>query len=558
MNKYTLVFLLGLLSLVQATIVANSLEYEDVTSAVCYSYLKGEDVYLVYPNQAASVVASKLSGEVFLVESDTRPVHVGLKSSITARGITPEVFTSEDSYKSNLELAKLSGAESFIIIDPAYSYNVVTLFAYAKRTNSFILFANAENTDSVKDFLDKNTVNSLFLFGNIDPEVQDAVKSLGISYDELNEGDKYENNIALLEKYYGLGGGAQVYFSDGNIIEESIIDASYPTVLISYTIPDETYKFLKNKRNNDEITIGVLIGNQYTSTMYNFKKNIEEDTGKEFSVIVKFAKVTPGPDGGEMGELDEYLLPTSDLKIELKQMIFNKNTNELEIIFENTGETLAYVKFTGNLSLNGEYLQSLGEEEFFEVDKGEEVGLRYKISDIQEGTLNTYLNVFYSSSKLAVEKGFIAEWEIARIDYEDLSDIEISTAEFDPSANILTMKIANNGDVPAYFKVEAVYSMPGELPTAIVDEKVYTVEPGTAYTAQMRGVVVGVEEYTGMNMTTKVTYGEREAFMEKETEKEVSILGAAEDMTMLYLLALIIIIVIIAAYLLLSKKKGKK
>jgi len=560
MNRYALVFLLGLISLVNATVVANSLDYEDVVSAICYSYVKGEAVELVYPDQPPSAIISGLSNDsVFLVKSEEKPVYVGLESSLNANDIEYETFQSADVYETNIELAGKSGAENFIVTDPSYSHNVVSLLPYAKRTNSFILFADSENSESLKNFLETHTVSSLLLFGNLDDEVKEAVNSAGVNYETIHVGDKYEDNIALLEKYYALGANRQVLFTDGNILEVSIIDGSFPVVLVSYTIPDSTFNFVRNKVNSGEVSVGVLIGSDYTNPVYDLKRRTEESTEKDFSVLVKFAKLVPAGNGGQKTPLDIYELPASELKMQIKDITFNKNTEQLEVVLENTGEVLAYSKFTGNIYLDGGYLQSYGEDEYFEVGEGEEIGMRYDIADVEEGTLTTNITVHYSSTKSAIEKGLLGEFTIARVDYEDNSQLEVSTAEFDTETNTLSLKVANTGEVPAYFKVEATYILPEELPTKVEGEKVYTVDPGSAYTAQLAPVVSGVEGYTGMNMTAKIHYGSREAFMEKTSEKNVNILEEkAElemDMTIIFAVILLIIIVIVAAYFLFMRKK---
>jgi len=182
MGRYTLILglLVFLCAFSYAEVVINSLDYEDVASGVFYANVVGEGNYYIFPstNLQTAVLTVGPAQDITLIESDSTPVHAGYKNALEANGATVKnTLISSNSREFNMELAERSGAHSFILVDPDYSYNLVVLFPYAKASGSYVLYATQENAGQVASFLGSHASTPTLVYGTVDDEVMDALEA---------------------------------------------------------------------------------------------------------------------------------------------------------------------------------------------------------------------------------------------------------------------------------------------------------------------------------------------------------------------------------------------
>ncbi len=559
MGRYTLLFglLFFLCAFSSAHVVINSLDYEDVASGVFYANAVGDTNYYVYPgtNLQSAVLQVGPATNVILIQSETSPVHAGYQSALQNNGAAiTETLVSSDSQTFNLELAGRSGVHSFIITDPAYSYNLVALFPYAKASGSYVLFADKKNAGQVANFLSLHASTPTLVYGTVDGEVTAALSSKNLQFTQIENGDKYLDNVELAEDYFAkYDAQKQVTFADGTFLEPSITDGVFPVILISNTIPTQTYDFLYSKIVDGELSVGVLIENEYTAAVYNLMKNLNSDFAeKKFSVFVKMGQ-TSGT-GGEVSDLAVYPLPAIVLDIGLGGIQYNTAKKEIELILENKGSIATYVLSSMNIYSDNELIGTVGDDDIQQIAKGETKGFSYPLIIENPGQLTANLTTYFSSSKHAYERALNAYVDLGMVSFIDTASFEVLTATYSPDADAVSLKYSNTGDKNVYFRTSIEYT--SELSSSIVeDAQVRMLEPGQSTVVRVGGLLITPEELSSLLMSATTEYGGREEFLINKIDTPVEVLEPeGMDPTWLFIL-LAIIIILVVAYFLTKKKK---
>ena len=305
MKKFALIVLMLLVSSAFAEnfVAINSVDGRDVLSGVYYANVKNIPVkFMPMPNGNADVFAAKVGSnhDVLLIKGIV-PVSTFVESALKAKNNTVEVFVSEDGGATNLELARLSGATSFIVVDSAYSDGALSVLPYAALSDSYVILANANNADDVADIV-KNA-NKLMIYGYVDSEVMDKLD--GFNPQIVGKGeDKFEDNLLIVEKTMDEFSKNTAIIVDGSSLEESTAQGEQPIILSGTLVPDVTYNYIKNKLKNDELASVMLIGNGLMVPIYDMREKMEQElltegVNKTFGIVVKFAQVIPSAESGK-------------------------------------------------------------------------------------------------------------------------------------------------------------------------------------------------------------------------------------------------------------------
>ncbi|MEW5995970.1 MAG: hypothetical protein AB1657_00025 [Candidatus Micrarchaeota archaeon] len=531
-----------LLAISYPFVVVNSQDPSDVSSALFYANAKGEDFYLVYPGSSPFITVAQVGrqGSILLVESPNRQVIAGLKEGLEANGNAVEVVSSTGT-DMNLELAGRSGSRSFILSDPVYGYNVVSAVAYAKHTGSYLIFANKSSISEVSSFLGQNRPDSILLYGTLDDEVPVAINGLGLTAETINNGDKYEDNIAMLDKYFALRPEIRdVLFTDGSVLEESINEGDFPAVLVSDVIPGSTYGYLFSEVSSGQIVVGTLIGNAHLDAVYDMMKRINSNfEEKKLNVFVKFGQATGA--GGEPGPLSMFPLPSPHADVSLDEASYNPALGAFELVYTNKGNAPAYVKSSIAVLLDGNQIGTIGDEQSYVIKRGEKKGMRYPFPNPGEGQLSINDTTYYGLSRYSFDKGFIKYMDVGRISFVDRSSLSLPDASYSPLEDRLTVRVRNNGTEDAFYRLSVSY-VNDEGFTFYEEEQVRNISAGRTEIIALSGVIqlpMEKADKTAMNVTA--TYGAREAFLEKEASAPVKIEGFPWWILLLLLLLLLIL-----------------
>ena len=550
--KY-LVFLLLVLSLgFSAVVVVNSQDGRDLVSATYYSINSGDRLVFVPPEYSDAVVYGKVgwNDEVILIQSANNPIIVGMKNELENRGNTVQLISSEEPYATNRLLAERSGARKFILVDPVYGYNTVSAVAYAKQNSMYLLFVDKEQKDAVISFLSGKSPQDILLYGYVDREVKDALDSAGLSYREINTGDKFDDNMQLVDLYFQQNPSKkQVILSDGNAFEDTITAGDDPLVLISPVISTSVFNYMKDKVSSGQISVGMVVDKEYAQTAYDLKESINQQLGEEkLHVLVKFGQNVPAAGSG-LFPVDLFPVRAPIIGLNIIGAEYNTLSRELEITYENTGNAPEYVKSRIIVFVDGVSVGILGDEEPFAVGRGEKFGKGYPI-EIENGAIITNVTAMYGSSRKSTENGVVAILNAGRVEFVDRSSLEISGFTHDKETNDLLVTFANNGSSKAYFRADANLNISG-MATRIEDENFYEVEPGEAKIVKFPGVMQGAS-----GAIAGADYGSREAFLGNRIEKEY-VPQSAADYTLIFA-GIVILLLLVIAYFVWDKMKAKK
>jgi hypothetical protein len=563
MGRYTLflallVFLCALSS--AAHVVVNSADYRDVASAAFYANVVGDTVDYVYPSTNLQMAVLQVGpSEIILMESETVPIHASYQSALQNNGATiSERLVSSDPFSFNLELAEKSGVSSFIITDPAYSYNLVVLFPYAKHAGSYVVFATKKNAGEVSNLLSSKASGSVLVYGTVDDEVLASLSSSGVSYEQIETGDKYLDNNELVERFFErYDSQKQIVFADGTFLEPSVTEGVFPIIFISNTIPTATYDLVYSLVETDEVDAAVLVKSDYTSAAYDMMKKINSNfETKQFSVFVKMGQASSSQPG-EVQPLVSYPLPAVVLDIGLSNLQYNTAKKEVELILVNRGSIATYVTSSINVYSDGELVGSVGDPDAQIMRRDETKGFSYPLTIENPGALTANLTTYFSSSKFNYEKALNAVVDMGKVDFIDASTLEVLTATYSPDADAVSVKYANTGNEEVYFRTTVEYS--SDISSSTVDDtEVRMLEPGQTTVIRVGGLLITEEELPSIAMLANTEYGGREGFLVNSMETPVELLEpeGLDPMLLLGLLLLVVIIIIVAYFL--TRKKGEK
>jgi hypothetical protein len=323
-------------------IVINSADWIDVYSATCYANLNGQDSKFVTSTAQGKVLSSVLdrSKPVHLFQSSKEPILAGYKSYLESEGFTVSAVTTSDSGKKlNIELAELIDTTKFIILDDSYGYNALSVGAYSIASKSYVLFADSDNIDVVYDFL-RGRAPEIIIYGHVDRAVREKLREFNPEI--IDHGDRFEDNLAIVDKFVQLKPSTQVVLTNGEFIEEEIMSGREPVIFIGRDIvPEEVVEYVKGS----DFKSGVVIGNELIGSATRLKDRTN------ISVFIKFGLGRATEGGFALPEpLDMFYLPRYELSLDIVSGNYNTKTKIVEIIYQNLGETGAFAKAT-NISI---------------------------------------------------------------------------------------------------------------------------------------------------------------------------------------------------------------
>ena len=544
-----LVLALLLLSLgFSATVVVNSQDGRDLVSATYYAANTGDRIVFVPPVYNEPVTYGKIgwNGEVLLVQSASNPIITGMADALRNRGNTVETISSAEPYQTNRMLAERSGARKFILVDPVYGYNTVAAVAYAKQNSMYLLFVDKAQKDAVISFLNGKAPQDILLYGYVDAEVKDALSSNGLSYREINTGDKFDDNMQMLDLYLAQNPAKkQAILSDGNAFEDTITGGDDPVLLISPVVPAGVYNYVRDRASEGKISVGLVVDREYAQTAYDLKESVNEELGREaLHVLVKFGQSVPAAGSG-LFDVDLFPVMGPILGLEIRGAEYNTLARELEVTYANTGNAQEYVKSRIIVYVDGYPVGTVGDEEPLSIPRGQTIGKGYPIG-IENGAILANITAMFGSSRKSTENGVVAILNAGRVEFTDRSLLEISS--FTEDGGDLFVTYSNAGNTSVYFRADANTNISGRM-TRIEDDRVYPLAQGEAKIVKFPGVLEG-----SSGIVAGAGYGSREAFIDKRVEKAYEPALAA-DYTLLFA-GLLVLLVLIIGYLIWSRGKS--
>lgn len=454
-------------------IVINSADWIDVYSAMCYAELNGVKSTFVNSPAQGRILSSVLgrSKPVHLIQSSREPIIAGYKSYLEYNGFMVSHVTYSDSGKNlNIELAEKIETGKFIIIDDSYGYNAISVASYSIASKSCVLFADRNNIDEVYAFLKERTVEDIIIYGRVDRAVREKLSEFDPEI--IDNGDRFEDSLAIVDKYVNLSSPDHVVLTNGEFIEHEIISGGKPVIFIGRgAVPEKVIEYVKGS----DFRMGVVLGNDLIAAA----RILKERTG--ISVFIKFGQGRQFTGGTSYPEvLDMFYLPMYDLSLDVISGNYNVKTKTVEIVYQNTGETGAFAGATVRIFADDEPVAAVGDEEPFFIYEKTKSGRAYKadLTEWADMELRAHVYLEYGENRKSLTEVIEKDIVLGIVEFEDRSQLEVTDVRYNIRLERLMLELKNTGSVIGYADAEIELRIEGEpefvrfAPAEIEDEKV--------------------------------------------------------------------------------------
>jgi hypothetical protein len=541
-------------------IISNSADWKDVYSVMLYGSLIGKSATFLVSDRHAVIMADSLptNAHVWIISSKSVPYTRGYGNYLQSKGFTSESFDYDNV---NLELAKKVTTTSFVIVDPSYGYNAISVAPYAVISNSYVLFANAKTIDQVDSFLTDRKASKIIIYGHVDRAVKTALAKYGM--EEINlDGDRFANNIEIVKRYEKLSAQKQVILTNGEFIEQEIMSGKEPVIFIGRdNVPDVVRKYI----GESSINVGVLIGNELVNTATFIRRQIG------ISVFVKFARSAraPGTAIAPVEALDMFYLPVYQLNLQIDSLTYNKATKQLEIVLRNTRDQAAYFKGTYTITNPDGTMQTVGDADAIFIEPNSYQTVTYYLdTGLADGaTVAAY--IIYGESKNSLEYVIdeqfcpTCEKKYSQIDVIDNCNATISKVSYNIPRQLFYVDVKNTGSVACFADVALIDVVVAAEKVTYQYADVASLAVGEMKSPKIKGALVAEDIPDNELVTGRLFYGERKNSLVKESTGqyplEISNVSFSfmtiASYAMLVVIVLIILLIIWGAWKRRRKKK---
>lgn len=553
----TVILLAGMLVPVAEakTVVIDSQDWIDVYSGMLYARLIGERSLFMTSKKYVTILPNVLGvgDTVIIIESERVPFASNLAGTMRRQGYYPETtIFSRGGSALNLELAKRLNITRFIIVDPTYGFNAVSVAPYAIQSNAYVLFAEDKNIDQVATYLSSlPKVENLLIYGSVSDSV--LQKLSGFSPEIINTGHRYKDNIEILKKYLQKSPETrQAIITSGEFLENEIIGGE-PVILVGRErVLPNTVEFVKNTN----LKTTVLIGNELTGSA----KMLKEQTG-----IPVFVKLGQGvPMGAEpyqpIKALDMFYLPTLMIQVDFGYAQYNTAEKKLEIVYRNRG-VRAFLSGTISILSDGKTVATVGDKDVQKLERNETLGFRYDVdlSEYLTSNLTADILTIYGESPDIMDRAISVQVPIQIGGAGDNCELRLGPVNFDERTQRISVGLENPTPSECYASISLI--------DLIIEDKKQTINyPGQAYippksreTFKIKQRMTPVDLEDNPTVHVKILYGERDGLLFKVIEETVPLGRSSgyEGIIIFGIIAVLLIIIIILVVLW-RRTKNKK
>jgi hypothetical protein len=532
-------------------VIANSQDWHDVYSSMLYASLTGVKSNFLTSQKHGPILIYSIPSterEQFVVSSRTVPQFFGYADFLKGKGYADS--TELVSRNVNLDLARRLNVTRFIMIDPAYGYNAISAAPFAVAAGSYVLFVDRRTIDEVAAFFDERQPSSVIILGQVDRQVKDGLARF--TPEVVSLGDRFSNNIAMVDRYLKVKPTRQVVLSNGEFIEAGIMSGSDPVVFIGKaSVPESVQQYIKKS----DIDVGILIGNELIGTAGFIRRTLG------ISVFVKFAQGARVPQGAisQVEDLDRFPMPRYDLLLEVTSIVYNKATRSLEVTYHNPTGFALYLK--GTITVRGGAQPIvLGDQAPLFLDKGEYKTIVYTEDaagqqlELDAPELTAELLTLFGEGPKALENQLQQTLKISSVEVKDDSAIEIRSLYYDKSAQKFFVTIENTGPVDVYVQPELIDLMINGEPVVVASDAVVFIKRGGTATIPITVVMEQADFDANPQIKVRAFYGQREFARIKVTEKTFPLIFGGGYTTYVIYGAIALLIIVILLYLGTKKK----
>jgi hypothetical protein len=531
----------------------------DVYSGLQYAALKGYPAKFMTSKQYTILLPQIIPRKesIIVIESQNVPFTINLAGNLQRNGYNTETIYVSGGRATNLALAKQVGATRFIVVDPAYGYNAISVIPYAVMTGAYVLLADAKNIDQVVSFLSSAQVDNLILYGQLD---NNLVRALGrMNPEVVDTGNRYTDNAEIIRRALAIAPSAQLLLTDGSIIEEELIRAGAlgeVTLLIGKdAVPDDVVEFIR--RSN--FKTAVLVGNHLTQSA----KRLKDATN--IPVFVKFGQgITRGSEGEPVKALDMFPLPVVDLEMVLKKAQYNTLTKSIEITYENRG-VRAFLKTSAGILADGERIMAVGDPELERIEPNETHGFQYP-ADLTEyianqQSLTVDLFTLYGESPRTLDHAITLTAPLEVVTAKDDCKLSLKSLQYNARTARFLLTIENDGKVDCHADIELREVIIDDVPTDVPYPGIVGIPSGDTATLEIKQRMSEVDLADNPEVRVRVQYGERQDFLLSLLEARLPVkryegIRISSTAVMAGVIGVLLIIIIIMFFIMRRQRKG--
>jgi hypothetical protein len=351
-------------------LISNSNDWRDVYSVVHFANLQRVASDFLVGEQDGPVLLKDMSKEnvIRVITSRANSFIINYPGYIRDQKFKDAYETTVNN--ANLELInEMPDVTNFIVVSDQYGYSSIAVAPYAVLTTSWVFFANRANIAELDSLLSGRKIDSLIIYGYVDPEVKAALNKYNPEI--IDNSDRFKDNVDIVKKYMKTKPVKQIALTNGEFIEREIMAGLEPVLFTGKeNTPAEITEYIKSA----DIDVGVLIG----ADLVGAATNIRRDTG--ISVIVKFARGARNPTGAisAVEGIDTFFIPSPIMNLDIYSIKYNKATSVIEVTYNSSSNIPVYLKGTINLQ--------------------DDTGKKVKIGDVDPVFIapNSYKTITYS------------------------------------------------------------------------------------------------------------------------------------------------------------------
>lgn len=442
----TIIFLPVLSSADFTYVIANSEDWKDVYSTINYANLNGVGSDFLVSTNHGSIILNGINKQnnIRVTTSEDKPYVFNYPDLIKSNGFEDaDEITSKNL---NIDLAKnLEEINNFIIVGDSYGYNPIAVVPYAMQTRSWVFLANKMNVYEIDSILSKKN-GKILLYGFMDSQVTEVL--LKYNPEIINTGDKFQDNIEIVEKYLTINPVKQVVLTNGEFIEKELMSGAEPILFTGKeNVPDQIRDYLKDSI----IEVGVLIGNDLIGAATNIRKS----TG--ISVMVKFARGARTQTSGvsAVEGLDLFPLPTPTISLEVYSIKYNKINSQLELTIKSNSNIPSYFKSTITINADSEQ-KKVGDLEPIFIAPGDYKTAIYPL-EVSSENLKATINILFGETKYSLDRVIEKTLDVEIISILDvckLTSEDIKQVSYNKQKKEIQIKTKNNAEIDCWVDVE--------------------------------------------------------------------------------------------------------
>ncbi len=524
-------------------VVANTNNWKNIYSAGIFATLSGDQFTFLVSQRHSELLIEQIEPEnkMIVIETTQIPFIKNYADRLKKAGFTvTELKYADEDF--NLALAKDLQTRKFILVDPTYGYDAISVAPLATASGMYVLFADKENIDAIAAFFNVRAPEQLIVYGDVDQEVKDKVAVFKPQV--INKGNRFKNNLVVADQVKTLFGSQQVVLTNGEFLENDIFTAGtnqQPIIFIGKTNPPvEVLNYLKTSR----FKTSVLLGNDLLTSA----QKIKDTTGTP--LFIKFGKGVTG-DGGfkEVQGLEIFKVPIIDLLITVKATAYNTLNKQVELVLGNEKQARTYLKPAITILADGEPVQTLGEGTLEQIEDGETRGFVYQTDLMQYVGKNLTAQLFipYGSAEDLLEYAIIETVPLEIISEDDKCNVAIDSVTYNKQTQRFEVEISSEDSCYAQVTIRNVL---------VNDEQVSPQSDVVAVNGKAKVTVKqamsAVDIADNEQVTVQARYGKRAEILTKFTEKTLPLQLAK---TIPILLIVIVILALIIVVLLWRRKK---